>query len=82
LGRKEISTGADDHGDQRLVAEDELAMALPANAMDKLIEGLEGLAQRGIRYPVPFTGSIADMTPGIPKVYQEMFKERKKRRNP
>lgn len=82
MGRKEISTGADDHGDQRLAAEEELAMALPANAMDKLIEGLEGLAQRGIRYPIPFTGAIADMTPGMPKVYQDMFKSEKKRRRP
>lgn len=62
------------------IAEDELAMAIPAKAMDKLIEGLEGLAQRGIRYPIPYTGSLADMTPGMPKVYQEMFKDRLKRR--
>lgn len=64
------------------VAEDELAMAVPAWAMEKLVAGLEGLAKRGIRYPIPYTGSLADMTPGIPKVYQEMFKDRKKRRNP
>jgi len=64
------------------VGEDELAMAVPAWAMGKLVAGLEGLAQRGIRYPIPYTGSLADMTPGMPKVYQEMFKDRKKRRNP
>lgn len=62
-------------------AEDELAMALPAHTLGKLIEGLEGLAKRGIRYPIPFTGALADMTPGVPKVYQEMFKDRKKRRS-
>lgn len=63
------------------VAEEGLAMAIPAGTLDKLIEGLEGLAKRGIRYPIPFTGALADMTPGVPKVYQEMFKDRKKRRN-
>ena len=64
------------------VAEDELAMALPPGSLEKLIAGLEGLAKRGIRYPIPYTGAIADMTPGIPKVYQEMLKDRKRRRNP
>lgn len=63
-------------------AEDELAMALPAHTRNKWIEGLEGLAKRGIRYPIPFTGAIADRTPGVPKVYREMFTDRQKRRNP
>lgn len=64
------------------VAEDELSMAIPARSLEKIIGGLEGLAQRGIRYPIPYTGSLADMTPGIPKVYREMFKDRKRRKNP
>ncbi len=58
------------------VAEDELAMAFPADWMEKLLTGLEGLAQRGIRYPIPFTGAMADMRPGTPKAFLEMFKDR------
>jgi uncharacterized protein (DUF169 family) len=62
------------------VAEDELAMALPPEDFERMIKGLEGLAQRGIRYPIPYTGAIADMTPGIPKIYQEMLQDRKRRK--
>ncbi len=58
------------------VAEDELSMAVPAETMEKLIEGLEGLSGRGIRYPIPPTGALADMLPGTPKIYQEMWKGR------
>jgi len=58
------------------VAEDELAMALPASWAGKIISGLEGLAGKGIRYPIPPTGALADMRPGIPKAYAEMWKDR------
>lgn len=80
LGRKEISTGADDPGDQRLAAEEELAVGLPVNAIDKLIEGLEGLAKWGIRYPIPDSRALADMPVGLPKIYKEMFKVRLRRK--
>ncbi len=60
------------------VAEDELSMAVPAAMMKKLILGLEGLSKRGIRYPIPPTGALADMFPGIPKAYREMWKDRTK----
>ncbi len=58
------------------VAEDELAMALPAESVGKIIEGLEGLAGKGIRYPIPPAGALADMRPAIPKAYLEMWKDR------
>jgi len=44
------------------------------------MEGLEGLSRRGIRYPIPFTGALADMTPGLPKIYLDMFKDRRRRK--
>ncbi|HSR13511.1 MAG TPA: DUF169 domain-containing protein, partial [Thermodesulfobacteriota bacterium] len=58
------------------VAEDELAMALPAGWLEKLLGGLEGLAGKGIRYPIPFGGAIADMGPASPKIFKEMWKDR------
>ncbi len=57
-------------------AEDELAMALPADWSEKIVEGLEGLARKGIRYPIAFVGALADMRPGIPKTYLEMWRDR------
>ena len=50
----------------------ELAMGIPSDTPGKVMEGLEGFSRRGIRYPIPFTGALADMTPGLPKIYLDL----------
>jgi uncharacterized protein (DUF169 family) len=47
------------------VAEDELLLAMPPKELACGIEGLEGLAKAGFRYPIPPYGAHADPSPGM-----------------
>ena len=49
--------------------DDELAIALPAEVMDKALRGMEALYKRGIRYPVSYAGAETDVTRSFPGAY-------------
>jgi dephospho-CoA kinase len=49
--------------------DDELVIALPADAMDKLLTGLEAMYKRGIRYPISYAGAETDVTRAFPAAY-------------
>jgi dephospho-CoA kinase len=49
--------------------DDELVMALPADAIDKALRGMEALYTRGIRYPISYAGTEMDATPAFPAAY-------------
>lgn len=53
------------------VQEDELAMAIPPRAIDKILKGLEATQKSGIRYPIPYYGCQVDPAPGMPPKYFE-----------
>ena len=52
------------------VQDDELVIAMPTDALAKAAEGLEKLAQKGIRYPIPFFGVQADPSEGMPDIFK------------
>jgi dephospho-CoA kinase len=49
--------------------DDDLVMALPAGHMEKALRGLEALYRRGIRYPISYAGTEADLTAAFPGAY-------------
>lgn len=51
------------------VAEDEMLLAMPPDEFARGIEGLEGLAKAGLRYPIPPYGSHVDPSAGMAKSY-------------
>ncbi len=52
--------------------DDELVMAFPPEAMKKAIRGLETLYRRGVRYPISFAGTEADLRPHFPPAYMRL----------
>ena len=48
---------------------DEMVMALPPAYLEKVVEGLEGLYKRGIRYPISHFGAQVDPSPGLLGAY-------------
>ncbi len=55
------------YGERRYghVQDDEMVMAVPPGFMEKIVDGLEGLRSRGIRYPISFFGAQVDPSPGL-----------------
>ncbi len=53
--------------------DDELVMALPVSAVEKVKRNLEELAKRGIRYPIAYFGAQTDPSCGLPPAYQELL---------
>ena len=49
--------------------DDELVMAVPAEMMDKALNGMEALYRRGIRYPVSYAGAEGDVAGAFPAAY-------------
>ena len=49
--------------------DDELVMAIPAEMMDKALNGMEALYRRGIRYPISYAGAETDVTHAFPAAY-------------
>ena len=59
------------YGERRYghVQDDEMVMALPPAYLEKVVEGLEGLYKRGIRYPISLFGAQVDPSPGLLGAY-------------
>lgn len=51
------------------VEEDELVLALPPGMMPQAVEGLQGLATRGLSYPVGYFGPGGDPLPALAQRY-------------
>ncbi len=49
--------------------DDELAMAIPVEMMDKALNGMEALYKRGIRYPISYAGAETDVAHAFPAAY-------------
>ena len=49
--------------------DDELVMAIPAEMMDKALNGMEALYRRGIRYPISYAGAETDVAHAFPPAY-------------
>ncbi len=60
------------------VQEDELVMAIPPHAIDKILKGLEATQKSGIRYPTPYHGCQVDPRSGMPPKYFETMDELKR----
>jgi len=54
--------------------DDELVMAVPAASMDGILQGLEALYRRGVRYPISYAGAEADVAPMFPPRYHDLEK--------
>ena len=52
--------------------DDELAMAIPAEKMEKALSGLETLYRRGVRYPISFAGVEQDLGGSFPPAYGDL----------
>jgi len=59
------------YGERRYghVQDDEMVMALPPEYLEKVVEALEALYARGIRYPISFYGAEVDPTPALFSAY-------------
>ncbi len=68
------------YGERRYghVADDEMLMALPPRFLPKAIEGLQGLAKAGLKYPIPLWGAQADPSAGLAFSYPDGEKDKKK----
>ncbi|MFI4987744.1 MAG: DUF169 domain-containing protein [Alphaproteobacteria bacterium] len=53
------------------VLDDEMLMALPPEALEKAIAGMQALAKNGFRYPFPQYGIQQDVRPGMAASYPE-----------
>ncbi len=49
--------------------DEDMVMAIPANLMDKALNGMEALYKRGIRYPISYAGAETDVAPAFPAAY-------------
>ena len=50
-----------------------LLIAIPANQMEKLLQGLQGLSKRGVRYPIPYAGAQLDVVTKLPPLYLDIY---------
>ncbi len=59
------------YGDRRYghVQDDELEVVIPPGMLERVVDGLEELYRRGIRYPIPYFGAEADATEVLKKTY-------------
>ena len=49
--------------------DDEMVMAVPAEMMEKALNGMEALYRRGIRYPISYAGAESDVAHAFPAAY-------------
>jgi uncharacterized protein (DUF169 family) len=72
LATRETSISIPCYAERRYggVAEDELLLAMPPDEFARGIEGLEGLAKAGFRYPIPPYGAHMDPSAGMTRSYQ------------
>lgn len=59
------------YGERRFgsVTEDELVLAVPPGMMARAVDGLQGLWQRGLRYPIMYFGPENDPSASLARVY-------------
>lgn len=55
------------------VADDELVIALPPGEIERAISGIKKLAKLGLRYPINYIGSEADVLPFLSKLYPKVL---------
>jgi len=60
------------------VQEEELVIAIPSQAIDKILRGLEATQKSGIRYPIPYYGCQVDPRSGMPQKYLDLMKQEKR----
>jgi len=53
--------------------EEELVIAIPSDQIKKVLDGLNGLSKRGIRYPIPFSGPQLDVVTKLPPFYLDIY---------
>jgi len=53
--------------------EEELVIALPVDHVKKVLDGLEALSKRGVRYPIPFAGAQLDVVTKLPRLYLDVY---------
>ena len=52
--------------------DDEMVIAIPAGSMEKLVNGLDTLYRRGVRYPISFAGAESDILNHLPPAYNRL----------
>jgi len=52
------------------ILDEELEMAIPANILEKSLDGLRWLSSKGFRYPIPHWGTKTDPRPGLSASYK------------
>jgi uncharacterized protein (DUF169 family) len=59
------------YGERRFgsVTEDELVLVVPPGEIERAVDGLQGLWQRGLRYPIMYFGPENDPTASLARVY-------------
>src|SRR3990172_9011865 len=63
------------------VTDDEMVIALPPGMIEKAVEGLQALWNRGLRYPIMYFGTECDPSPALAKAYpQDKTISREKRK--
>jgi hypothetical protein len=50
-----------------------MVMAIPHHYLEKIVEGLDQLYKRGIRYPISQFGAQVDPSPGLFGAYGKAF---------
>lgn len=59
------------YGERRFgsVTEDEMVLVVPPEEIERAVDGLQGLWQRGLRYPIMYFGPENDPTASLARVY-------------
>ncbi len=52
--------------------DEDMAMAIPGNMMEKALRGMEALYRRGVRYPINYAGIERDITEAFPMTYSSL----------
>ncbi len=67
------------YGERRYghVQDDELAIALPPQHVEKVERNLEELYKRGVQYPISYLGALCDPLAGMPPAYHKVARGEK-----
>jgi uncharacterized protein (DUF169 family) len=53
--------------------EDEMVIGIPADQIEKVVNGLQNLSKRGVRYPIPFSGPQLEVVNNLPPLYRDIY---------
>jgi uncharacterized protein (DUF169 family) len=53
--------------------EEELVIGIPSDQILRVVEGLEALSKRGVRYPIPYAGAQMDVAEKLPPLYRKIY---------